>query len=106
MPTAIGHGGKVYSISDAGVLAVLDATSGKMLKQMRIGGKFAASPLLAGRKLYLPAQDGTMTVIDSGDYRSLAVNSMNGDLMASPAVLGSDLVVRTSKSLLRLKAER
>ena len=109
MPTAIGTGGKICSIGDNGVLSILDAKTGKVTDRIRVGGKFAASPLLADGKLYIGSQDGVMNVIElgspKGKPKQIAKNQMDGSLMASPAVIGSDLIVRTSKSLLRIKAK-
>ena len=102
MPTAVAANGLMYSISDKGILSVLNTVTGEMTSRQRIGGKFAASPLLVGDNLYLPSQEGIMTVIDKTTMKVIARNKMDGALMASPAVLGSDLVIRTSKSLVRL----
>lgn len=102
MPTAVASNGLMYSISDKGILSVLNTVTGEMTSRQRIGGKFAASPLLVGDNLYLPSQEGIMTVIDKTTMKVIARNKMDGALMASPAVLGSDLVIRTSKSLVRL----
>ena len=108
MPTAIGTGGKIYSIGDNGVLSILEARTGTISERVRVGGKFAASPLLVAGKLYLGSQDGVMSVYElsaDGKPRQLAKNQMDGSLMASPAVIGSDLIVRTSKSLLRIMSK-
>lgn len=102
MPTAVASNGLMYSISDKGILSVLNTATGEIVQRERIGGKFAASPLLVGNNLYLPSQEGLMTVIDKTTMKVVAKNKMDGALMASPAVIGSDLVIRTSKSLVRL----
>ena len=93
MPTAVAADGLLYAISDKGILTVLNTTNGEILSRARIGGKFAASPLLAGKALYLGSQEGLLTGIDRRTMKPLATNSMDGDLMASPAVRGSDLVM-------------
>lgn len=105
MPTAVAADGLLYSISDKGILTVLNTTNGEIVSRERIGGKFAASPLLASNTLYLGSQEGVMTVIDRRTMKAVARNSMDGDLMASPAVIGSDLVIRTAKSLQRIAAQ-
>lgn len=101
MPTAVCDGGKLYSISDNGILSVLNSTNGELIKQVRIGGKFAASPLLTDGKLYLGSQEGVMTVLSSDNLSNIAKTTMNGTLMASPAVLDSDLIIRTGSTLTR-----
>lgn len=105
MPTSVSDGKLIYSINDNGILTVLNAASGKLIKQLRIGGKFAASPLLTDGKLYLGSQAGIMTVLATDELSRLAQNTMDDTLMASPAVLGSDLIIRTGKSLLRIASK-
>ncbi len=112
MPTAVGHNGMVYSLSDGGVLTVMGAKDGKILDQGRVGGKFCASPLMAGGKLYFGSQEGVLSVYGVKEANGsqqmpkvLAKNKLDGALMASPAVIGSDLIIRTSKSLMRVKPE-
>lgn len=107
MPTAIGTGGKIYSISDNGVLSILDAKTGEVIERVRVGGKFAASPLLVDGKLYIGSQDGVMNVyeLNADKPKQIAKNQLDGSLMASPAVIGSDLIVRTSKSLMRINSK-
>lgn len=106
MPTAVARGGKVYSISDDGILTILNAKSGELIDRERIGGKFASSPLLVANKLYLGNQSGEFLVYqidpDGGKPTQIAQSQLDGAIMASPAVIGSDLIVRTSKSLLRV----
>ena len=105
MPTAVSNKGRIYSISDNGILSVLNATNGELIQQLRIGGKFAASPLLTDGKLFLGSQEGIMTVLNPTDVSRIAKNNMDGTLMASPAVMGSDLIIRTGKSLSRIASK-
>ena len=105
MPTAVSDKGRIYSISDNGILSVLNATNGELIQQLRIGGKFAASPLLTDGKLFLGSQEGIMTILNATDISKIAKNTMDGTLMASPAILGSDLIIRTGKSLSRIASK-
>lgn len=102
MPTAVAHAGRLYAISDKGILTILNATNGETIDRQRIGGKFAASPLLTNDALYLGSQEGVMTVLKPGSLEKLSTEQMDSALMASPAVVGSDLVVRTEKKLIRV----
>lgn len=108
MPTAVSQNGRIYSISDDGILSVLDAKSGRVQTRVRVGGKFASSPLLVSGKLYLGSQEGDLSVYqvssEDGKPIKLATNALDGSIMASPAIVGSDLILRTSKSLWRVKA--
>lgn len=102
MSTAVADAGLMYSISDKGVLTVLETSSGKIESRQRIGGKFAASPLLTKDALYLPSQEGVMTVLKPVTLEEVASTKMDSALMASPAVIGSDLIIRTEKKLSRV----
>lgn len=105
MPTAVAQSGLLYSISDKGVLTVLNATTGKIEDRQRIGGKFASSPLLTNDALYLGSQEGVMTVLKPGTLDKLASTTMDSALMASPAVIGTDMIVRTEKMLARVTSK-
>lgn len=105
MPTAVAKSGLVYSISDNGILTVLNATTGKIEDRQRIGGKFASSPLLTNDALYLGSQEGIMTVLKPVTLDKLASTKMDSSLMASPAIIGSDMIVRTEKKLARVTSK-
>jgi outer membrane protein assembly factor BamB len=109
MPTAVAKDGLLYSISDAGILSILEIQTGDVKERIRVGGKFASSPLLVGDKLYLGSQEGDFSVFqiarDSTKPKKLATSRLDGSIMASPAVVGTDLVVRTSESLWRITPE-
>ncbi len=107
MPSLIGHNGKIYAISDRGILRVLEAATGKVLNEQRIGGNFSSSPLLAGDNLYLSSREGLMTVVScSADLSKIATNKFESSLMASPILVGDDLLVRTEKKLIRIQNEK
>ncbi|HEY0985074.1 outer membrane protein assembly factor BamB family protein [Schlesneria sp.] len=94
----------LYLISSDGVATCLEATSGKVVWQERISGKFSASPLYARGRVYFFDENSVTTVIESGRHFSkLAVNVMdNEELMATPAVAGDSLYVRTATHLYRI----
>lgn len=105
MPTAVAKSGLLYSMSDNGILTVLNATTGKIEDRQRIGGKFASSPLLTNDALYLGSQEGVMTVLKPVTLDKLASTTMDSALMASPAVIGTDLIVRTENKLARVTSK-
>ncbi|MFT5301351.1 MAG: outer membrane protein assembly factor BamB [Mariniblastus sp.] len=104
MPSMIGTGGQIYSVSDNGILRCFDAKSGKILNEARLGGNFSASPLLAGGNLYLASREGKLTVVKcSKDFETVSANQFESSIMASPILIGNDLLVRTEKKLIRIK---
>ncbi len=112
------HEGLIYSVSEDGVLTVVDVEKGKLLYQKLLNadlfsfgglsnGLMAASPTLAGKYIYLFGNQGTCLVIESGrSFRLHARNRLENmvtydggihqDIMvSSPVFEGSRLYFRT-----------
>jgi outer membrane protein assembly factor BamB len=95
----------VYMISDSGIASAVDAKSGTLVWQSRVGGSFSASPLSASGRIYLFDEDGKTTVIEAGrTFKVLAENFLDNGFMASPAVAGDALIVRTTLDVYRIEA--
>lgn len=104
MPSFIAESGRIYSMTDKGILMCVDAKSGEVLNRQRVGGNYSSSPLLAGGNLYFSGRDGTMTVVKcSSDLQTVAKTKFESSLMASPVTIGNDLLIRTEKKLIRIK---
>lgn len=104
MPSLIAHQGQIFAISDNGILRCLDAKTGEILKEKRIGGNFSSSPLMAGGNLYLSSRQGAMTVVRcTEELETLATNKFDSSLMASPVPVENDLLIRTEKKLIRIQ---
>lgn len=96
--------GLILMTADSSVLTCLDAKTGRMLWSERIGGKFSASPLIAGNRVYFFDDRGTTTVVEAArKYRKLAVNKLDAGCMASPAVAGKAIFLRTKTHLYRIE---
>lgn len=103
MPSFIAADGEVLSVNDKGILFRLDAKSGEILEQKRVGGNFSASPLLANGHLYLSSREGAMTVMKVDDeFQKVSKQKFGSPLMASPVVFQNDLIVRTKDHLFRI----
>ncbi|HWB14186.1 MAG TPA: PQQ-binding-like beta-propeller repeat protein [Pirellulales bacterium] len=104
-PSPVVVGDEVYMVSDAGIASCLDAASGKVVWQERLGGNFSASPLAGDGRIYFSSEEGVTTVIRaSRDFERLAANNLPGRMLASPAVAGRDLILRTDSHLYRIAA--
>lgn len=98
-------GDAIYFVSALGVATCLDAKTGELRWQHRIGGNFGASPLLADGKLYFTSQEGVTTVLRPGRaYEELAKNQLFGETLASPAICGQALIFRADRTLYCLRA--
>ncbi len=104
-PSPLGHGGRVYTISDNGVFCCTDVATGEVLYQKRVPGKYSASPLLAGGHLFLGNHEGVVTIIRPGaEFEQVFETQLDGQMMASPAVIEDDLIIRTADYLYRFTA--
>jgi outer membrane protein assembly factor BamB len=101
------YGGRVYSVNDNGVMAVLDAKDGRLIYQARVGGvgnTFSASPWASGGKIFCISEDGDTFVLNPGDrYDEVAKNSLGEMTLATPAVTRDGLFVRTATKLYRIR---
>ncbi len=104
-PSMVLAGDSLVMISDAGVASCVDAQSGKVQWQHRVGGNFSASPLLADGKLYFQDEDGVGIVVEpGGEYRELARNDLKERTLASYAAMDGALLIRGSSHLYRIGA--
>ena len=90
----------LFICSDDGLAGCVQAKTGKLLWQQRLGGKVSASPVFAGGRLYIAREDGRTSVLRAGPtFELLAVNPLEGMIRASPAVVGRALILRTESHL-------
>jgi outer membrane protein assembly factor BamB len=111
-PSPLLIGDLIYMVSDDGQLSCLKATTGEVVKQQRLNGKFSSSPVCADGKIYALAEDNTTFVVEaSPELKVLAVNKLDEAeapfkdrrSMASPAVTGKSLLLRTATHLYRIE---
>ncbi len=97
---------ELYMISDRGIATCLDATSGEIHWQQRVGKTYSASPVYADGKIYLQSEDGFGIVIKaSTKYELVSTNSLGARTLASYGVDGNDLLIRTADQLYRITSE-
>jgi len=98
-------GEELYVVSDTGVLTLVDAASGKVHYQQRLGGNYSASPVLADGRIYFLSEEGVATVIAPGKtFNRLAVNRLDGATLASMAMSGGAIYVRSDSHLYRISS--
>ena len=103
-PSVLLVDGLIYMVNDTGIASCVEAKTGALVWQSRVGGMFSASPLYAGGRIYLFDEDGKTTVLEAGrEFKVLAENLLDNGFMASPAVVGDALIVRTSRDLYRIE---
>jgi len=94
----------LFLASDQGIAGCVEAKTGKLLWQERIGTSLSASPVVAAGRVYFTSEDGKTTVLRPGPkFDVLAVNALTGTSKASPAVVGKSLLLRTDTHLYRIE---
>jgi outer membrane protein assembly factor BamB len=102
-PSPIIVGDEFYMVNDGGIVSCLDARTGTVIWQQRLGGSYSASPVFADGRIYFLAEQGVTTVIAPGkEFRRLATNTLDGGLLASMAVSNGSLFLRTDSHLYRI----
>ena len=102
-PSPILVGDDLFLVNDVGIATCVEARSGKIHWQERLGGNYSASPIFADGRIYFPSEEGMVTVIaPSRTFTRLAANQLDGPIFASIAVAERAFFIRTSKHLYRI----
>jgi outer membrane protein assembly factor BamB len=103
IPTPLYYDHKLFIVRDGGLLQCLEAASGKVLYQERlgVGGGYTASPIAADGRVYLPSHSGTIVVVDARakELKVLARNVIGEKITATPALAENLMYVRTDRHL-------
>jgi outer membrane protein assembly factor BamB len=102
------HDGKLYVLTDSGMLSCFDAKTGKAFYQQQRLPKpynFKASPVGVNGKLYLASEEGDAIVVKMGEtYEVLATNTLEGQIfIGSPAVADGEIYLRGQNTLFCIK---
>ena len=98
------HDGKLYFVTDSGMISCLDARTGKpYYHQQRLpkSYNFKSSPVGANGKLYLATEEGDVVVVKMGEkYEVLAVNTLTDQtFIATPAISVGNIYLRSQEAL-------
>jgi hypothetical protein len=90
----------VWLWSDAGIVTCLDAPTGEIRYQERVGGNFFGSPVWVESRLFCISSAGEVVVLEASDqFNVLARNSLDDLCHTTAAVAGGRMYVRTEKYL-------
>ena len=94
---------ELYMVSDGGIASCVDARTGKVHWQERVGGNYSASPLFAGGRIYFQNEEGTGVVLKAGrEFQKLASNALGERTLASYAATDLALFIRTEENLYKV----
>lgn len=103
-PSLLLVGDELYMVSDNGFASCVDAKTGTLHWQQRIGGNYSSSLIFADGKIYFQSEQGTGLVIKaSKEFEQLAKNDLNERSLASYAAADGALYIRTDKHLYRVQ---
>ncbi len=94
--------GIVYMLKEGGILTAVDAKTGEVGKQERVGegDGYYASPVASGGKLITASQGGQLSVIKAGaDWEVISSHSLGEQTWSTPALAEDLVIVRTQKAL-------
>jgi outer membrane protein assembly factor BamB len=103
-PSPVLFDGKLYTLTDSGMVSVFDAKTGKpYYHQQRLPKpyNFKASPVGANGKLYLASEDGDVVILKMGEkFEVLATNTLEDQMfIASPVILNGEIFLRSQNTL-------
>ena len=96
----------LFAITDGGVASCMQAETGELLWQERIGGNFSASPVSAEGRIYFTDDQGQTTVIAAArEFKVLAKNPLGEKVQASAAISQRHVFIRTVAHLVCIGAK-
>jgi outer membrane protein assembly factor BamB len=97
------HQGRLYVVKPPAILVCGDAESGEILWQLRLGGRFWATPVAAGDHLFAVNHDGLVHVVRLGDEGQLVGKfQIDKAMLASPAVADGAVYFRSDEHLWKI----
>jgi outer membrane protein assembly factor BamB len=106
-PSPLLVGTDLYAVTDAGIVSCIEARTGNIRWQQRLGGTVSASPVFADGRVYVLDEEGQTTVVRPGPaFEKLATNVLQGATLASMAVADGAFFIRTDSHLYRIASPR
>ncbi|MEO7650394.1 MAG: PQQ-binding-like beta-propeller repeat protein, partial [Bryobacteraceae bacterium] len=102
VPVPLAYRGRIYAVTNGGIVTVLDEASGKLVYRGRLGasGMYYSSPVAAGDHLYFASSEGVVTSVRVGDKLDVVSrNELGEPVFATPAIVEGTLYIRTAGRL-------
>ncbi len=90
----------LYMVSDDGIASCMEAKTGTVRWDQRLGKEYSASPILADGHLYFCDDGGKTHVVKPGrQFDEVVINTLDDGCRASPAAIGDAIYLRTKTHL-------
>lgn len=101
VPTILAKGDHLYFTNDQGVAHCMEAKTGKVVWNERLGNGVSGSPILVDGKVYVVTENGDVFVFaaDPTAYKQLGRSTLGEPSRASPAVADNRLFIRGANHL-------
>lgn len=100
VPSMLVHEGFLYAVTDSGQVLCHNMATGELAWEQRLGGNFAASPILVGEEIYATSNDGTTHIfkaIPTGFEATGESKVTATEVQATPAICGSQIYMRLTQ---------
>ncbi len=102
-PSPVLHNGRLYFVTDNGILSAINATTGELLYTERLPGTYSlkASLVAANGNLYVSTEQGDVLVVKMSDkFELVATNKMTDEFfIATPAIADGEIYLRGKNTL-------
>jgi outer membrane protein assembly factor BamB len=106
IPSAVYVKPNLFVVTEGAVALCLEAATGKVRWQERLGGNFSASPVYADGHVYFLSEQGDTTVVKAAaEFVRVARNRLGEPCQASMAVSGGHLFIRTANHVFCIGAK-
>ncbi|MDP6553778.1 MAG: PQQ-binding-like beta-propeller repeat protein [Pirellulaceae bacterium] len=100
VPTPLIYNDRLFLWGDGGIVACIDAKTGKTIWTGRVRGNYFGSPVCVDGKLYCADIDGEVVVVEAADtFKELARNPVGDQIRSTPAVSGGTMFIRSVSHL-------
>ena len=102
IPSPLFYENKIYLARNGGLLAAVDAVSGKQLYRERVSGsgQYSASPIVANKHIYLVSERGQVSIIKPGEkFSQVHEYDIGEPVFVTPAVDTSSIYFRSEAHL-------
>ena len=107
VPTSVCMENRLFLWSDGGIVSCVNAATGEVKWQERVGGNFYSSPVWVDGRLFGISTRGEVVVVDASDkFQVLARNALGEETESTPAVARGCMYIHTLKHLVSVGGGR